>query len=377
MSESIYKRIDRAVYRTERTIVVVSLLVMAIIVFLDVTHRSFAGDDSKFAMVAAKVIRWFGPEMEEGTPAYQSLADASPWVLTIVFTWLAYFGIRSTKRETPIAVPIALGGAVVGVAVTYGAIKVLLLMMPNGLVWSQPLALILTLWVGFVGASMCTYEGRHLRVEAVQRFLPEKVRPIVGFLSGLLTAIVCITLMWVSLRYVLAHYDDFVATAGKGGVVDGLGTPKYMGFLALPVAFAFMAIRFSVKAVAAARGEYDEPIEAAPSLPPEALGDVAAPEVDELGMLPSEIPTEAFPLRPQTQDGSGAEAGARTIDRPRLGEGPKPPSAVQTDAHDIAWPLNEPDGAPDDSTRDIEGGPVPHDETRDLSDEDKDKETPQ
>jgi len=48
---------------------------------------------------------------------------------------------------------------------------------------------------------------------------------------------------------------------------------------------------------------------------------------------------------------------------------------VQTDAHDISWPLKEPDGALDDSTRDIEGGPVPHDETRDLGDDDK--ETPQ
>ena len=96
MSQSAYKRIDHAVYRAERALVVASLLVMAVVVFLDVVHRSFSGEESKFADAIAKTAGWFGVEILPDTPQYQQLADASPWVLLVLFIGLTYFGIRST-----------------------------------------------------------------------------------------------------------------------------------------------------------------------------------------------------------------------------------------------------------------------------------------
>ena len=119
MSESVYKRIDRGVYRAERGLVVVSLVVMAVVVFLDVVHRSFSGEQSKFAAAVSKLAGWFGTEIVEGTASYQQLVDAAPIVMFVVFTGLAYFGIRSTKRATPISTPIAVVGAVGGVLVAY------------------------------------------------------------------------------------------------------------------------------------------------------------------------------------------------------------------------------------------------------------------
>jgi len=329
---SAYERIDRMVYRVERAIVVVALVVMALVVFLDVVHRSFAGDDSKFAMITAKIGGWFGPEIVEGTPAYQSLADASPWVLFVVFTWLVYFAIRSTKRATPVAAPIATALAVVTVFVGYGLVKLLLAALPNGLVWSQPLALVLTLWVGFVGASMCTYEHRHLRVEAVQRFLPDKIRPTIGFISGLLTTVVCFVLMWLSLRYVRFNYEEYVSTDGKGGLFLGMHLPKYLGFAALPASFAFMTIRFFVRAVAALRGDFGEPIDAVA-----AAGGVPEPDDEpaqepSARQRPSDVPTEALPLPlPYERESSIDTLSSSSLRR----QSRPPPSKVPTDAHQL------------------------------------------
>lgn len=346
MSESVYKRIDRAVYQVEKAIVVVSLVLMAVVVFLDVVHRSFSGEESKFAGVIAKMAGWFGAEIVPETPAYESLASASPWILTATFIGLTYFGIRSTKRETPIPVPHAIGGAVVGVAVAYGAVLLLLRVMPNGLIWSQPLALVLTLWVGFIGASMCTYENRHLRVEAVQRFLPEKLRPAIGFASGLLTALVCAGMLWVSMRYVKFHYEDFVATGGKGGLFNGMDLPKYQGFAALPIAFGLMTVRFFVKALDALRGNFAEPID-----PVAAAGGVPAEEFDPNVPLPSEVPTEAFPLRGDA-------------DAPKVRDGARPQSAVATDSHKVIPSALRRDDPED--TQDVDGPPVDPNETVDV-----------
>lgn len=331
MSDSVYSRIDHAVYRAERTIVVVSLVVMAVVVFLDVVHRGFSGDDSKVAMVVAKLAGWVGSEIAPDSSQYQGLVSASPWVLFVTFTGLTYFGIRSAKRATPISPPIAAVGAVAGVLVSYGLVRLMLVLLPNGLVWSQPLALVLTLWVGFVGASMCTYENRHLRVEAVQRFLPEKVRPYVGFVSGLLTTAVCLALLWVSLRYVLFNYQEHVDTEGQGGNFPGMDMPKYLGFSALPVAFGFMSVRFFVKSVAALRGEVDGPID-----PAQAAGGIPE-EVAEEGSAdrrPSEVATEAL----EVSRSGGQPSAVDTITSKSemvADQVVQPPSKIPTDAHEI------------------------------------------
>jgi len=344
VSQSVYKRIDHAVYRAERAVVVLALLVMAVVVFLDVVHRSFSGEESKFAAAVAKVGGWFGAEIVPDTARYQQLVEVSPYVQLVVFIGLAYFGIRSTKRSTPVRPPQALLGAIAMVLFAFGLVKLLLVVMPNGLIWSQTLALILTLWVGFVGASMCTYENRHLRVEAVQRFLPEKVRPAVAFASGLLTTLVCLVLLWLSVRYVRFNYQEYVATDGKGGLFMGMDVPKYLGFAALPIAFAFMAIRFAVKAIAALRGEVEVPID-----PVTAAGGVPVVEDGE-DPAPSDVATEAMMAsRPPDGDddddvdldgvvvarASAVETLASRTEMERDASVPYPQSKVPTDAHPV------------------------------------------
>lgn len=377
VSVSVYKRIDRAVYHAERAVVVGSLVLMAVVVFLDVVHRSFSGEESKLALMVAKVAGWFGAQLEVGTAGYEQLAAASPYVLFVVFTGLTYFGIRSAKRHAPVAAPVAAVAAVAAVLVVYGLVRLLLVLAPNGLIWSQDLALVLTLWVGFVGASMCTYENRHLRVEAAQRVLPEGLRPLVGFLSGLFTTLVCLALLWVSLRYVAFHHQEYVSTDGRGGLFSGMDLPKYVGFMALPLAFAFMAVRFFVKALGALRGEVEAPLD-----PLEAAGGVAgaSSRSQDSEPMPSEVATEALRIEEVDRPSSIDTMTSKVRRMPEPGA-PRPQSKVPTDAHDVLPPHPdlvppEPDpldggldgdGEADrDRTKELDGPMQLTDDTREL-----------
>lgn len=374
VSESVHKRIDRAVYQAERAVVVGSLVVMAIVVFLDVVHRSFSGGDSKLAMVISKIGGWFGAELSAGTAGYARLEAAAPTMLFATFTALTYFGIRTAKRAKPVPAATALLAAVAGVLVAYGLVRLLLVALPNGLTWSQDLALVLTLWVGFVGASMCTYENRHLRVEAAQRLLPEKLRPFVGFASGLFTTLVCLGLVWLSVRYVAFHYQEYTTTEGKGGLFPGMDLPKFIGFAALPLSFAFMAVRFFAKALGALRGEIEAPLD-----PVEAA--VGAP-LQDAGPMPSQVSTEALPRdstpdKPSTVDTMTSKAHMQA----EPGAPQQLQSKVPTDTHDIIPPLsgsigevddpddpNDPDDDPDRTTE-VEDGPILFaEDTRELRD---------
>ncbi len=321
------KKFDHQLYRIERAIVVTSLVVMAIVVFLDVVHRTFSGEGSKLASAMAKVLGMLGSPIEEGSDSYQQLVSAAPYISIVVGLLLGYFGVRSAKRSEPVAPARAAIYAVGGLVVAYGLVRLLLVLLPNGLIWSQPLALVLTLWVGFVGASMCTYENKHLKVEAVQRFLPAKYKPAVAFLSGAATAAVCFALMWVSIRYVRFNYDEYVATEGRGGLFLGMDVPKYLGFVALPVSFAIMTARFMGQAIAALRGEIPEDDPTGGLLE-------ARKAADDDELMPSEIQTEAIPTDRGGLKPSDIDTVSSRSDRVRAA-GKLPPSEVNTQPHEI------------------------------------------
>lgn len=341
------RQLDHAIYRLERAFVVVALLVMAVVVFLDVVHRSFSGETNRIVEVIASKAAFFrGEPIQPGSPAFETLELVVPPVAFSFFAWVAYFAIRTSSRHDPIPPRRAVGYAVAAVVVTWGVARLLVAMIPNGFIWAQPLALVLTLWVGFIGASMCTYENKHLRVEAVQRALPAKIRPYVFFVSGVLTSVFCLALMWLSMRYVVGNHQDYVQTEGQGGVVVGLGMPEYVAFLVLPLAFLTMAIRYGSRAIAALLGDYveadmlanlvDEQLLEAPSpseVPTETNG---IPARGAGPALPSEIPTEAVVVR-RHEPGHAATAPKAEPSAPSSGRSRSPrPSEVPTEVHPVA-----------------------------------------
>lgn len=242
------RKLDERVYRAERWLVVAALIVMSVVVFLDVVHRTFADPHSKLADWIARLAG-----IDDGTAG-----AIAPVTLFLFFVWLTYFAMRTARRSRAIPRTRAVGVAVAVVVVAYGLVRLMILAVPNGFIWSQPLALILVLWVGFLGASMCTRDGKHLKVEAVQRYLPESVRPKVGFVSALITAAFCLFLAWVSWDYVVFNFREWIETEGKGGLFKGIDVPKWVGFAVLPASFLIMTARFVGRSWSALRGELPE-----------------------------------------------------------------------------------------------------------------------
>jgi TRAP-type C4-dicarboxylate transport system permease small subunit len=288
------KRLNHWVYQVERFIVVSSLLVMSVVVFLAVVYRRYADPRS---ILADKLAKFIGAERDTAT--WQTLQDIAGPLSGVAMFVIVYLGFRTASRrklwdrsgeagKTPAqihgeplphvkcaiySVVTLLGcwGAMVvlfgtGEVEQYQCIEQQLAgesslacgMFPEGLTWAQPLGLVLTLWVAYLGASMATKENLHLRVEAVQHAMSERLQRLTGLLSGLLTAGFCLVLAYIGYRYVMVRYDEWDQSGGLGSLHDGLPIPYFASFLVVPLAYVLMAVRFVGSGVLAYRGELEQ-----------------------------------------------------------------------------------------------------------------------
>lgn len=317
------KKLNHWLYQIERAIVVISLLLMSVVVFLAVVHRRYADPESVLATKFAKLL---GAERETST--WQTLQDISGPITLVAIAAFVYLGFRMASRRAlwnpgdetgksqkqihgePLSHPKC---AIYTVATILGSWLVMLLLFgtgkveqaecimlhqadeysfhcgwfPAGLAWAQPLGLILTLWVAFLGASMATKDNLHLKVEAVQKALPEHLKRISGLLSGLLTAAFCMLLAYLAYEWVVSMKSQWTDSKHLGGLHDGIDIPKWASFSIVPIAYLLMGVRFIGIGLLAFRGELDE-------LPPE-LRDLKAKEPESAAAEPPQPPKQEPP----------------------------------------------------------------------------------
>jgi TRAP-type C4-dicarboxylate transport system permease small subunit len=95
---------------------------------------------------------------------------------------------------------------------------------------------LLVLWVALLGAVAASREGKHIRVDVISRWFPARVRAGTQALTDIFTIGVCLVLAWQGVRFIRAE-------AG----VTAFGTlPGWIAELILPVAFALIALRYSL-----------------------------------------------------------------------------------------------------------------------------------
>ena len=159
---------------------------------------------------------------------------------------------------------LVVGGLLVWVSVEY---------VPEGYTWSKKVSLLLLLWVGLLSASICVYAGKHIRMGAAQKLLPEKARPYLNGTGFLATAVFCGLMTFLGFMYVFAPTvsDDefmteimvfggerwvygFEGMVGRGGLLEGTDIPDWLGILAAPVGFGIATIRFTGAAISAFLG---------------------------------------------------------------------------------------------------------------------------
>ena len=116
--------------------------------------------------------------------------------------------------------------------------------------WTSRYALFLLLWTGFIGASMATSRGGHLRIDAVRKTLPEHMISRYNTLSFLVAALSSAVFCWLSFIYTLRRFG---ADTTEGEI------PDWIKVLAIPVSMFFIALRFSGRAWLSAIGQPDVP----------------------------------------------------------------------------------------------------------------------
>ena len=109
----------------------------------------------------------------------------------------------------------------------------------TGIAWGDPLVRNLVIWIGFIGATLATKEGKHITIEIVSHWLPGRANRYVQSASHLFSAIVSGLLTWAALKFVRVE-----ALMGGTAIFD---LPVWVPQVIIPVAFGIMTLRFGLQ----------------------------------------------------------------------------------------------------------------------------------
>lgn len=115
-----------------------------------------------------------------------------------------------------------------------------------GLTWSDGLIRLVVLWLALLGMVSASREGRHLTMGAITRWLPPRLQTATGVLTELFAAAFCAVVAWYAVAFVADSRE------GHDPILNGLQAWWFQA--PLPVAFAFSAWQFVVRAVRRALG---------------------------------------------------------------------------------------------------------------------------
>ena len=111
----------------------------------------------------------------------------------------------------------------------------------TGLSWGDVLVRYLVLWVAFIGAALATKEGRHINMEVFSRWASDRTDACLEGLSNLCSAFICGLLAYAAVK--------FIRFEAQMGTTTMFGLPIWLPELIIPITFALMTFRFSLRFV--------------------------------------------------------------------------------------------------------------------------------
>jgi TRAP-type C4-dicarboxylate transport system permease small subunit len=113
---------------------------------------------------------------------------------------------------------------------------VLRLFFSFGFVWTDELISLLVLWIALIASIAAARSNKHLRIDVVSHFVPEKYARFPRILVDLFASVMCGILAWHSFRYVHLFFEDTVLT----------DFPAWIAYGILPVSLTLMSYRFAL-----------------------------------------------------------------------------------------------------------------------------------
>jgi len=109
----------------------------------------------------------------------------------------------------------------------------------TGLIWGDTLVRHMVLWTGFVGGALAAFEGRHISIDALTKFLSPRVRTGAAVLTNLFATVVCYFLTAASWTFLTGEMES-------GGTFI-LGLPGWVAMVIIPVGYVLIMIHFALK----------------------------------------------------------------------------------------------------------------------------------
>jgi TRAP-type C4-dicarboxylate transport system permease small subunit len=106
--------------------------------------------------------------------------------------------------------------------------------------WGDTLVRYLVLWSGFLGAALATSDDRHISIDALTKYVPERGRHGVKIITSLFAAATCYYLSQASVLFLVGEKE--------AGSVLFLSIPTWVGLAIIPAGYALLAIHFLVLA---------------------------------------------------------------------------------------------------------------------------------
>jgi TRAP-type C4-dicarboxylate transport system permease small subunit len=111
----------------------------------------------------------------------------------------------------------------------------------TGLDWGDSLLRNLVLWIGFIGATLATREGKHINIDVVSRWLPSLGKNAVTLMTHLFSFLICSLLTYAALK--------FIKNEAQMGNQTFLNLPAWVPEMILPMTFGLMTFRFGLRSM--------------------------------------------------------------------------------------------------------------------------------
>ena len=113
---------------------------------------------------------------------------------------------------------------------------ILRIFFDNGIYWADSALRVIVLWIGMIGAMFASRSNKHIRIDILSRYLPEKIKHNVWRLTDLVSAVVCILVAYYSIQFIQYEYED--------GQIAFANVPVWLCEVIIPFAFIIMGLRY-------------------------------------------------------------------------------------------------------------------------------------
>lgn len=112
--------------------------------------------------------------------------------------------------------------------------------------WADEFSRYAFIWLVFVGAVVCTKQGRHISIDLVVTALPTRVRPIIQILADIATA---------ALMLIIIYYG-WILTSSATQPTSTLKVPQYVVYMIVPLSALLILFRTGSDIFRAARASF-------------------------------------------------------------------------------------------------------------------------